>query len=34
MELQTVSRIEQFMVDALIASPLVPIGVNVLRLAE
>jgi hypothetical protein len=34
MELQTVSRIEQFMVDALIASPLVPIGVNVLRLAD
>lgn len=34
MNLQTVSRIEQFMVDALIASPLVPIGVNVLRLAD
>lgn len=34
MELQTISRIEQFMVDALIASPLIPISVNVIRLAD
>ena len=34
MELNTISRIEQFMVDALIASPLIPISVNVLRLAD
>ena len=34
MELQTITRIEQFMVDALIASPLIPISVNVLRLAD
>jgi hypothetical protein len=34
MELNTVSRIEQFIVDALIASPLIPISVNVLRLAD
>jgi hypothetical protein len=34
LELSTITRIEQFMVDALIASPLIPIGVNVLRLAD
>jgi hypothetical protein len=34
MELSTITRIEQFMVDALIASPLIPISVNVLRLAD
>lgn len=34
MELSTLSRIEQFMVDALIASPLIPLGVNVIRLAD
>ena len=34
MELNTISRIEQFLVDALIASPLIPISVNVLRLAD
>jgi len=34
MQLNTLSRIEQFMVDALIASPLIPISVNVLRLAD
>lgn len=34
MELNTISRIEQFIVDALIASPLIPISVNVLRLAD
>jgi len=34
MELNTVSRIEQFIVDALVASPLIPISVNVLRLAD
>ena len=34
MELSTVARIEQYLVDALIASPLIPIGVNVLRLAD
>ena len=34
MELNTITRIEQFMVDALVASPLIPIGVNVLRLAD
>lgn len=33
-ELQTITRIEQFLCDALIASPLIPIGVNVLRLAD
>jgi len=33
-ELNTISRIEQYMVDALIASPLIPISVNVLRLAD
>jgi hypothetical protein len=34
MELNTLSRIEQFVCDALIASPLIPISVNVLRLAD
>jgi hypothetical protein len=34
MELSTYSRMEQFLCDALIASPLIPIGVNVLRLAD
>ena len=34
MELATIQRIEQFMCDALIASPLIPISVNVLRLAD
>jgi len=34
LELNTISRIEQFLVDALIASPLIPISVNVLRLAD
>jgi len=33
-ELNTISRIEQYLVDALIASPLIPISVNVLRLAD
>jgi len=34
MELSTITRIEQYMVDALIASPLIPLNVNVLRLAD
>jgi hypothetical protein len=34
MELSTIQRIEQYMVDALIASPLIPLNVNVLRLAD
>ena len=34
MELNTITRIEQYMCDALIASPLIPISVNVLRLAD
>lgn len=34
MELNTITRIEQFICDSLIASPLVPISVNVLRLAD
>jgi hypothetical protein len=34
LELNTISRIEQYLVDALIASPLIPISVNVLRLAD
>ncbi len=34
MELTTYTRIEQFLCDALIASPLIPISVNVLRLAD
>lgn len=34
MELNTISRIEQFLCDSLIASPLIPVSVNVLRLAD
>lgn len=34
MQVNTISRIEQFLCDSLIASPLVPIGVNVMRLAD
>jgi len=34
LELSTYTRIEQFICDALIASPLIPISVNVLRLAD
>jgi len=34
MELSTITRIEQYIVDALVASPLIPISVNVLRLAD
>ena len=34
MELNTLTRIEQYICDALIASPLIPISVNVLRLAD
>jgi hypothetical protein len=34
LELSTIQRIEQFMCDALVASPLIPLGVNVLRLAD
>ena len=34
MELSTYTRVEQFLCDALIASPLIPISVNVLRLAD
>ena len=33
MRLDTISRIEQFMTDALLSSPLIPLGVNVIRLA-
>lgn len=34
MELHSIQRTEQFLCDALIASPLIPLGVNVLRLAD
>jgi len=34
MELSSITRIEQYLVDALVASPLIPLGVNVLRLAD
>ena len=34
MNLSSITRIEQYLVDALIASPLIPISVNVLRLAD
>jgi len=34
MDLSSITRIEQYMVDALVASPLIPISVNVLRLAD
>jgi hypothetical protein len=33
MRLDTISRIEQFMTDALLSSTLIPLGVNVIRLA-
>jgi hypothetical protein len=34
MQLNTIARIEQYVVDALVASPLIPLNVNVLRLAD
>lgn len=34
MNLNSIQRIEQYLVDALVASPVIPIGVNVLRLAD
>ena len=34
MELQSITKIEQFMTNALLSSPLVPLGVNVIRLAD
>jgi hypothetical protein len=34
LELSTITRIEQYLCDALIASPVIPINVNVLRLAD
>lgn len=34
MQVDTISRIEQFLCDSLIASPLIPISVNVMRLAD
>ena len=34
MKLYTISRCEQYMVDALIASPEIPLSVNILRLAD
>ena len=34
MQLYTISRIEQYICDALIASPEIPLSVNVLRLAD
>lgn len=34
MDLSTIARIEQYMVDALVASPLIPVNVNILRLAD
>lgn len=34
MQLNTIQRIETYIVDALIASPLIPLNVNVLRLAD
>lgn len=34
MEISTIQRIEQFICDSLIASPLIPISVNILRLAD
>lgn len=33
MQLDTISNIEQFIVDALLSSPHIPLGVNVIRLA-
>jgi len=34
LKLDTITRIEQFLCDSLIASPLIPLGVNILRLAD
>jgi len=34
MDLNSLTRIEQFLCDSLISSPLIPLGVNVLRLAD
>jgi len=34
LELNTIARVEQYLVDALVASPLIPLGVNILRLAD
>jgi hypothetical protein len=34
MELRSITKIEQFMTNALLSSPLVPLGVNVVRLAD
>lgn len=34
MELNSLNRIEQYLCDALVASPLIPLSVNVLRLAD
>lgn len=34
MDLSTITRIEQYLCDALIASPLIPVNVNVMRLAD
>lgn len=34
MELRSITKIEQFMTNALLSSPLVPLGVNVIRLAD
>lgn len=34
MELRSITKIEQFMANALLSSPLVPLGVNVVRLAD
>lgn len=34
MEISSINRIEQFLCDSLIASPLIPLSVNVLRLAD
>jgi len=34
LQLETITRIEQYLCDALIASPVIPISVNVLRLAD
>ena len=34
MELQSITKIEQFMTNALLSSPLIPLGVNVIRLAD
>ena len=34
MRLDSITRIERYMVDALVTSPLVPLGVNVIRLAD